>query len=71
MRLDRLLSIVLALQSSDRVTAPRLASRFGVTVRTIYRGLEAIQAAGVPIVAFPGNSGATGSSRTTGWTVSC
>lgn len=38
-------------------TAEALAGRFGVTVRTIYRDLQALQAAGVPIVAERGRGG--------------
>jgi predicted DNA-binding transcriptional regulator YafY len=59
-RLDRLLSIVITLLNRDRITAPELAEKLGVTVRTIYRDIEAIGAAGVPVVAFPGNAGGYG-----------
>jgi predicted DNA-binding transcriptional regulator YafY len=39
------------------VTAEVLAERFGVTVRTIYRDLDALRAAFVPLVAEPGRGG--------------
>ncbi len=39
------------------VTAETLAGRFGVTVRTIYRDLDALRAASVPLVAEPGPGG--------------
>jgi len=39
------------------VTASELASRFGVTLRTIYRDLEALQDAGMPIRADRGRGG--------------
>jgi predicted DNA-binding transcriptional regulator YafY len=39
------------------VTAAELASRFGVTLRTIYRDLEALQDAGMPIRADRGRGG--------------
>jgi predicted DNA-binding transcriptional regulator YafY len=39
------------------VTAEALAERFGVTIRTIYRDLDALRAAFVPLVAEPGRGG--------------
>jgi len=39
------------------VTAQQLAERFGVTLRTIYRDLEALQDAGMPIKADRGRGG--------------
>ena len=39
------------------VTAQELADRFGVTLRTIYRDLEALQDAGMPIRADRGRGG--------------
>ena len=60
MKLDRLLSIVVLLLNRERETAARLAERFGVTVRTIYRDLEAINEAGIPVVAYPGPGGGYG-----------
>jgi predicted DNA-binding transcriptional regulator YafY len=39
------------------VTAEILAERFGVTVRTIYRDLDALRAASLPLVAEPGPGG--------------
>jgi len=56
-KLDRLLSIVVLLLGRERMTASDLARRFEVTDRTIYRDLDAINAAGVPIVAYPGPGG--------------
>jgi predicted DNA-binding transcriptional regulator YafY len=57
MKLDRLLSTVVLLLGRDRMTAEDLARRFEVTARTIYRDLDAINAAGIPIVAYPGPGG--------------
>jgi len=56
-KLDRLLSIVVLLLGRERMTAADLALRFEVTVRTIYRDLDAINASGIPIVAYPGPGG--------------
>jgi predicted DNA-binding transcriptional regulator YafY len=60
MRLDRLLSIVITLLNNDRISAAKLAAKHEVTIRTIYRDLEAIHAAGIPVVAYPGNAGGYG-----------
>jgi predicted DNA-binding transcriptional regulator YafY len=60
MKLDRLLGIVILLLNRERVSAKELAGRFGVTLRTIYRDLEAIDAAGIPIIARGGPGGGYG-----------
>lgn len=57
MRLDRLYAITLVLANGGKTTAGALAERFGVSVRTIYRDLEALDLAGVPIVAVQGTGG--------------
>lgn len=57
MRADRLLAILLILQRGGRVTAGDLARRLEVSERTIYRDLEALGAAGVPVYAEPGRNG--------------
>jgi predicted DNA-binding transcriptional regulator YafY len=56
-RADRLLAILLILQSGGRVTAGDLARRLEVSERTIYRDIEALGAAGVPVYAEPGRNG--------------
>src|SRR5215212_271742 len=57
MRADRLLSIMLLLQIYQRLTAGELARRLDVSERTIYRDMEALSAAGVPVVAERGAGG--------------
>ncbi len=56
-RADRLLSLVLLLQARGRVTARVLAAETGVSIRTVYRDLEALSAAGVPVLSEPGPGG--------------
>jgi predicted DNA-binding transcriptional regulator YafY len=49
MRASRLVSIVLLLQARGRLTAAELAGILEVSVRTIYRDVGALHAAGIPL----------------------
>ena len=53
-RLSRLTAILTQLQSRKIVTTAALAEKFGVSVRTIYRDVKALERAGVPILAEEG-----------------
>jgi predicted DNA-binding transcriptional regulator YafY len=57
MRASRLLSILLMLQTRGRLTADQLAATFEVSVRTVYRDIEQLSAAGVPVYADRGPGG--------------
>lgn len=57
MRSDRLLAILLLLQTHGRRTAPELAENLEVSVRTIYRDVEALSSAGVPVYTEQGRGG--------------
>ena len=53
-RTDRLLAIVLELQARGRQRAEDLAATFEVGKRTIYRDIQALCEAGVPVISTPG-----------------
>jgi predicted DNA-binding transcriptional regulator YafY len=57
MRAGRLLSIVLLLQTHQRLTSRELAVRLEVSERTIHRDMEALSGAGIPVFAERGISG--------------
>jgi predicted DNA-binding transcriptional regulator YafY len=57
MRADRLLSLLMLLQSRGRLTAAELAEELEVSERTIYRDVTALGTSGVPVVTEPGPGG--------------
>lgn len=56
-RLDRALGILLLLRKQNTVSATELAERFEVSIRTIYRDIEALSELGVPVYAEMGRTG--------------
>lgn len=57
MRESRLFKIVYYLLDKGAATAPELAEKFEVSVRTIYRDIDALSSAGIPIYAESGRNG--------------
>lgn len=60
MRIDRMLSIIVMLLNRDRISARELSDKFEVSIRTVYRDIDAINLAGIPIVSYSGNNGGFG-----------
>ena len=60
MKLERMLSIITYLLNHEKVKAQELADKFEVSVRTIYRDIDAISQAGIPIAAYQGADGGIG-----------
>lgn len=57
MQESRLFKIVYHLLDKGQATAPELAEKFEVSVRTIYRDIDALSGAGIPIYAEAGRNG--------------
>jgi predicted DNA-binding transcriptional regulator YafY len=60
MKLERMLAIIMYLSGKEKVKAQELAEKMEVSVRTIYRDIEAISCAGIPITTFQGVNGGLG-----------
>lgn len=57
MKIDRLVSIIMILLDKRRIGAQELADMFEVSPRTIYRDIDAINMAGIPVRSIPGAGG--------------
>ena len=57
MKINRLLEITLLLLNKETITAKELAERFEVSTRTIYRDIDDLSAAGVPVYTNKGRGG--------------
>lgn len=56
-KINRLLGIIYSLMNKQTVTAQELAERYEVSMRTIYRDVEALSMAGIPVYARKGKNG--------------
>lgn len=53
-RIDRVTAILIQLQSKRVVKAQEIADRFGISLRTVYRDIRTLEAAGIPILSEAG-----------------
>lgn len=53
-RIDRLHAILVHLQSKKRVTGQEIADRFGISLRSVYRDVKALEESGVPVIGEAG-----------------
>lgn len=60
MKIDRMLTTIVMLLNRNRISAKELAEKFEVSVRTVYRDIDAINMAGIPIISYSGNNGGFG-----------
>ncbi|MWV46381.1 WYL domain-containing protein [Paenibacillus sp. HJL G12] len=57
MKIDRLLAMTVLLLNRGRISAKELGERFGVSTKTIYRDMDTLSLAGIPVMAHQGTSG--------------
>ena len=57
MKIERLMAIIIILLQNKKVTAAMLAQKFNVSKRTIYRDLNDLTLAGIPIISNTGSNG--------------
>lgn len=57
MQESRLFRILYYILEKGKVTAPELASKFEVSIRTIYRDIDTLSSVGIPIYATQGKGG--------------
>ena len=57
MKIDRLVSMIMILLDKERIGAQELADMFEVSPRTIYRDIDSINMAGIPVRSTPGVGG--------------
>ncbi|MFZ5974849.1 MAG: helix-turn-helix transcriptional regulator [Bacillota bacterium] len=60
MKLERMLSIITYLMNHEKAKANDLAQKLEVSVRTIYRDIDAIAQAGIPVTTYQGADGGIG-----------
>lgn len=60
MKIERLISMIYMLLNHEVISASELAEKYQVSQRTIYRDIDAICAAGIPVVSYQGVNGGYG-----------
>ncbi|MFQ1055216.1 helix-turn-helix transcriptional regulator [Gilliamella apicola] len=57
MKINRIITIIMILLQKDRISAKVLSEKLDVSLRTIYRDIQVIERAGIPIITYAGSQG--------------
>ncbi|MBX4132439.1 YafY family transcriptional regulator [Frischella sp. Ac48] len=57
MKINRIITIIMVLLQREKITGKELADKLDVSLRTIYRDIQVIERAGIPIITFQGSAG--------------
>ncbi|OCG26684.1 hypothetical protein A9G11_13555 [Gilliamella sp. wkB108] len=57
MKINRIITIIMILLQREKVSGKELAEKLNVSLRTIYRDIQVIESAGIPIITYTGNTG--------------
>ena len=60
MKINRIITIIMILLQKDRISAKVLSEKLDVSLRTIYRDIQVIERAGIPIITYAGSQGGIG-----------
>lgn len=63
-KLERLIGIIFLLINREKMTAKELAEYFSVSIKTIYRDIETLSLANIPVTSYPGVNGGYGIIKT-------
>ncbi|MCO6524125.1 MAG: HTH domain-containing protein [Candidatus Schmidhempelia sp.] len=57
MKLNCIITIIVVLFQRDKISSKELADKLNVSLRTIYRDIQVIERAGIPIITYTGSHG--------------
>lgn len=57
MKINRIITIIMVLLQREKISGKELAEKLNVSLRTIYRDIQAIEGAGIPIITYQGSAG--------------
>ncbi|MCX8581234.1 YafY family transcriptional regulator [Gilliamella sp. B3482] len=57
MKINRIITTIMVLLQREKITGKELAEKLNVSLRTIYRDIQVIEGAGIPIITYQGSAG--------------
>ena len=57
MKINRIITIIMILLQREKISGKELAEKLNVSLRTIYRDIQVIEGAGIPIITYQGSAG--------------